>query len=127
MKVRLKQNYALDATHTLLAGAILEVLAEYYGCGDNFYRVILSCGEDYISGGRLYDGTQQVISTKIVEIIDYTPIRDWEEIRLKVATSIMPDMYASQYYDNKTMEELADMALKQADIFVERYKKRTIL
>lgn len=33
-------------------------------------------------------------------------------------------MYASQYYDNKTMEELADIALKQADIFVEQYKKR---
>lgn len=134
MKARLKDNYMLDANHTLKAGAIVEVLQEYYGCSVNHYRCLLPSDEQQIIGGRTFDGTQQFIETSLLEIIDYTPIKDWEEIRMQAIMSLMPALvnkkvphYAvsgiiEQLYLSET--EVAEEAIKYADALIDKLKNK---
>lgn len=134
MKARLKDNYMLDANHTLKAGAIVEVLQEYYGCGVNHYRCLLPSDEQQIIGGRTFDGTQQFIEVSLLEIIDYTPIKDWEEIRMQAIMSLMPALVnkkvphctisgvIEQRYLSET--EVAEEAIKYADALVDKLKNK---
>lgn len=134
MKARLKDNYMLDANHTLIAGAIVEVLQQYYGCCDNHYRCLLPSDEQQIVGGRLFDGTQQFIKESLLEIIDHTPVKDWEEIRMQAIMSLMPALvnkkvphYAvsgiiEQLYLSET--EVAEEAIKYADALIDKLKNK---
>lgn len=134
MKARLKDNYMLDANHTLIAGAIVEVLQQYYGCCENRYRCLLPSDDQQIIGGRTFDGTQQFIEVSLLEIIDYTPIKDWEEIRMQAIMSLMPALVnkkvphctvsgiIEQRYLSET--EVAEYAIKYADALVDKLKNK---
>lgn len=121
MKVRLKEDYDLHGTHKLRAGTILEVLGQLDGCCDTWYRCLMPTGEDGIEGGRELDGTQQIIDMKLVDIVDYTPIMDWEDMRLKVAIGVLQGYVASTY---RSQRGYVEDALHCADLFVEAWKKR---
>lgn len=133
MKARLKDNYMLDANHTLIAGAIVEVLQEYYGCGVNHYRCLLPSDEQQIIGGRTFDGTQQFIEESLLEVIDYTPIKDWEEIRMQAIMSLMPALVNKRIIDKNSdfiegrylsETEVAEEAIKYADALVDKLKNK---
>lgn len=133
MKARLKDNYMLDANHTLIAGAIVEVLQQYYGCCDSQYRCLLPSDEQQIVGGRLFDGTQQFIDVSLLEIIDYTPIKDWEEIRMQAIMSLMPALVNKRIIDKSSdfiegrylsETEVAEEAIKYADALVDKLKNK---
>lgn len=121
MKVRLKEDYILHGTHKLRAGTILEVLGNAEGCCATWYRCLMPTGAEGIEGGREFDGTQQFIDVNLVETVDYTPIMDWEDMRLRVAIGVLQGFVGSTL---RSEREYVKNALDCADLFVEEWKKR---
>ena len=94
---------------------------------------MLPSDDQQIIGGRTFDGTQQFIEVSLLEIIDYTPIKDWEEIRMQAIMSLMPALVNKKvpYNDMGIIKqrylsesEVAEEAIKYADALVDKLKNK---
>lgn len=65
MKARLKNNYNIDETHTLTAGAEVEITNGWCGCDGYYYNCILPDNEKMYVGGNDYAGKQIIINNNI--------------------------------------------------------------
>ena len=130
MKARLKDNYIIDANHTLLAGAEVEITNGWCGCDGYYYGCILPDDEQMYVGGNEFAGSQHVINDNILEIIDYEPYINWEQRRYEIAKAVMAANYASpelmQFLTKEEafpFDELARVSVKAVDALIKELRK----
>lgn len=116
MKAILKENYRvnslLESLLELQKGETVIIIREYYGCGcSNSYKCIVP------------DGTQQFIPDNILEIVDYTPTIDWEQIKIQAAIAAMQGVCANLSH-HLDVDTIAKRSIQQADALIEELKKR---
>lgn len=119
MKARLKDNYYIDETHTLTAGAVVEITDVWCGCDGFCYKCIMPDNEKMYTGGNDYAGTQHVINDNILEIIDYEPCINWEQRRYEIAKECVAVFMRNEI----TLEDAAKVSVEQADILIKELRK----
>lgn len=80
--------------------------------------------ESLYVGGSEYAGTQQIIKEFDLEIIDYTPYVDWQQVRIQAAIAAMQGFCANKICLEKcTYDERVNLSVRQADALIEELKK----
>lgn len=111
MKAKLLRPYTIDMTHTVCAGAEVEIVNGYCTSNGYVYCCIMS------------DGTQREINSNDLQIIDYTPYIDWQKVRIKAAIAAMQG-FCSNSSIEMTINDMAKLSVEQADDLIEELKKK---
>lgn len=110
MKAILKEDYKANSLLNLLKGEEVEIIDSYCGCDSYTYKCIVS------------DGSQQFIDGNLLEIIDYTPTKDWEQIKIKASIAAMQGIVSNPDLRGNP-EDYANDAVLYADKLIEELKK----
>lgn len=122
MKARLKENFIIDESHTIIAGAEVEITEGWCGCDGYYYNCILPNDEQMYVGGNYYANTQHVINDNILEITDNTPYINWEQRRYEIAKAAIQGLLSNSINDD-TIENYVNVSVKIADSLIEELKK----
>lgn len=70
-----------------------------------------------------FNGTVHEISSDQLQIVDYSPYIDWEQIRIQAAIAAMQGVFASKQID-PYRDDVVKMAVIYADALIEELKKK---
>lgn len=112
MKAKLLYPYAIDMEHVLCTDTeveIIEINTTYNG---------------FLCRCALSDGTVHEIPHNQLQIMDYTPHIDWEQIRIQAAIATMQNLCGCERFLSYSEEDIAKFSVKQADALIEQLKKK---
>lgn len=115
MKAKLLYPYAIDMEHVLCTGTEVEII-EMNATYNGFLCILCICA--------LSDGTVHAIPHNQLQIMDYTPHIDWEQIRIQAAIATMQNLCGCERFSSYSEEDIAKFSVKQADALIEQLKKK---
>lgn len=111
MKVRLIKDY------TTIDGVFIPEKTE-------MEAVDVHCASDgFIYECIIPSGEQKAINAEAVVITDYTPWKDWENIKIKAAISIAQVFAANGSFSASGEDYIAEKSVRLAEKLIEKLKK----
>lgn len=113
MKGKTNTGVAISETEMLVIGTEVEIVDVQYGCCTSYMCKIPS-------------GKQIPIEAHKIDIIDYTPLMDWDKLRVEFAGRAMQGMLSNDYNGlmnyPKEYEFVAKESVKYADALIKELK-----
>lgn len=110
MKARLNKDYTTQDGTLIPEGTEVEVVNGYCTTEGYSYECIIPSGE------------QKAINAESVVITDYTPWKDWEQIKINAAISIAQGFAANGSFALNGEDYIAEKSVRVADKLVEKLR-----
>lgn len=111
MKVRLIKDYTTIDGVLIPEGTEVEIVNGHCTTEGYSYECIIPSGE------------QKAINAEAVVITDYTPWKDWENIKIKAAISIAQGFAANGIFSASGEDYIAEKSVRLAEKLIEKLKK----
>lgn len=112
MKGKTNTGVVISETEMLVIGTEVEIVDIQHGCLTSYMCKIPS-------------GKQILIEAYKIDIIDYTPLMDWDKLRIELASKAMQGILSSTSDPTNTIDpkSVAKGAIAYADALIEELKR----
>lgn len=111
MKAKLKTPYSINQNETIVAGAECHILDAWCGTDGSYYFCDFGKGRKFSING------------KMLEITDRSPIVNWEQVKIQIASEALQSCMSKLSAEFKSVEECAKISVKAANALIEELKR----